>query len=171
MPGRRRCILCVSARHRRNCRERHGNDDADLVKLVLESSDVVHGARQRLLGRPATCRISFACSIEELKDAIGRIRQRSFIKNKDLATIRPTFALDLDQLLDQNAGPRTSDTPSHHSPVAQLVERLTVNQLVAGSSPARGASQRKALTIEGFFRSSVLSARRTHSLQANPPPH
>ena len=30
--------------------------------------------------------------------------------------------------------------PSHHSPVAQLVERLTVNQLVAGSSPARGAT-------------------------------
>ena len=28
----------------------------------------------------------------------------------------------------------------HGSPVAQLVERLTVNQLVAGSSPARGAN-------------------------------
>src|SRR2546427_8857583 len=27
-----------------------------------------------------------------------------------------------------------------HSPVAQLVERLTVNQEVAGSSPARGAN-------------------------------
>ena len=27
-----------------------------------------------------------------------------------------------------------------HSSVAQLVEQLTVNQLVAGSSPARGAS-------------------------------
>ena len=27
----------------------------------------------------------------------------------------------------------------HHSPVAQSVERLAVNQLVAGSSPARGA--------------------------------
>ena len=26
-----------------------------------------------------------------------------------------------------------------HSSVAQLVEQLTVNQLVAGSSPARGA--------------------------------
>src|SRR5438876_2110111 len=28
-----------------------------------------------------------------------------------------------------------------HSPVAQSVERLTVNQEVAGSSPARGANQ------------------------------
>ena len=30
----------------------------------------------------------------------------------------------------------------HYSPVAQSVERLAVNQLVAGSSPARGASQK-----------------------------
>src|SRR5439155_24624107 len=29
---------------------------------------------------------------------------------------------------------------AHHSPVAQSVERLTVNQEVAGSSPARGAN-------------------------------
>ena len=29
---------------------------------------------------------------------------------------------------------------AEHSPVAQLVERLTVNQEVAGSSPARGAN-------------------------------
>ncbi len=29
---------------------------------------------------------------------------------------------------------------SNHSSVAQLVEQLTVNQLVAGSSPARGAT-------------------------------
>jgi hypothetical protein len=28
----------------------------------------------------------------------------------------------------------------HYSPVAQSVERLTVNQEVAGSSPARGAN-------------------------------
>ncbi len=33
------------------------------------------------------------------------------------------------------------DAPlDRHSPVAQLVERLTVNQEVAGSSPARGAN-------------------------------
>src|SRR5207245_11610279 len=32
-----------------------------------------------------------------------------------------------------------------HSPVAQLVERLTVNQEVAGSSPARGANSFKHL--------------------------
>ena len=30
-----------------------------------------------------------------------------------------------------------------HSSVAQLVEQLTVNQLVAGSSPARGAKKNK----------------------------
>ena len=32
-----------------------------------------------------------------------------------------------------------ADSELVYSPVAQLVERLTVNQLVAGSSPARGA--------------------------------
>jgi hypothetical protein len=31
-----------------------------------------------------------------------------------------------------------------HSSVAQLVEQLTVNQLVAGSSPARGAKKRNS---------------------------
>ena len=34
-----------------------------------------------------------------------------------------------------------------YSSVAQLVEQLTVNQLVAGSSPARGAKNRKNLKI------------------------
>ena len=34
-----------------------------------------------------------------------------------------------------------------HSSVAQLVEQLTVNQLVAGSSPARGAKNYTALEI------------------------
>ena len=34
-----------------------------------------------------------------------------------------------------------ADSELVYSPVAQLVERLTVNQLVAGSSPARGARQ------------------------------
>ena len=32
-----------------------------------------------------------------------------------------------------------------HSSVAQLVEQLTVNQLVAGSSPARGAKNQPVL--------------------------
>jgi hypothetical protein len=36
--------------------------------------------------------------------------------------------------------PSTSSVESASSPVAQLVERLTVNQEVAGSSPARGAN-------------------------------
>src|SRR5580698_4696423 len=30
--------------------------------------------------------------------------------------------------------------PGSHSPIAQLVEHSTVNRMVAGSSPARGAS-------------------------------
>ena len=34
-----------------------------------------------------------------------------------------------------------------HSSVAQLVEQLTVNQLVAGSSPARGANNYPTLDI------------------------
>lgn len=48
--------------------------DADLVKLVLESSDVVM-VPGTPFGAPGYVRISFACSIEELKDAIGRIRK------------------------------------------------------------------------------------------------
>ena len=35
-----------------------------------------------------------------------------------------------------------------HSSVAQLVEQLTVNQLVAGSSPARGASLVRFFTFQ-----------------------
>ena len=35
-----------------------------------------------------------------------------------------------------------------HSSVAQLVEQLTVNQLVAGSSPARGAKNYIAFEID-----------------------
>ena len=37
--------------------------------------------------------------------------------------------------------------PKLHSSVAQLVEQLTVNQLVAGSSPARGAKYYPTLEI------------------------
>ena len=36
-----------------------------------------------------------------------------------------------------------------HSSVAQLVEQLTVNQLVAGSSPARGAKKKLKKLIWG----------------------
>ncbi|MDG2376139.1 MAG: pyridoxal phosphate-dependent aminotransferase [Woeseiaceae bacterium] len=48
--------------------------DADLVKLVLESSDVVM-VPGTPFGAPGYVRISFACSIEELRDAMGRIRK------------------------------------------------------------------------------------------------
>ena len=48
--------------------------DADLVKLVLESSDVVM-VPGTPFGAPGYVRISFACSLEELEDAIGRIRK------------------------------------------------------------------------------------------------
>ena len=34
-----------------------------------------------------------------------------------------------------------------HSSVAQLVEQLTVNQLVAGSSPARGAKNNSKIIL------------------------
>src|SRR5262245_27451820 len=47
----------------------------------------------------------------------------------------------------------------HYSPVAQSVERLAVNQLVAGSSPARGASWTEVVFGRGndlcFFVGSV----------------
>ena len=45
-----------------------------LVRLVLESSDVVM-VPGTPFGAPGYVRISFACSIEELEDAIGRIRK------------------------------------------------------------------------------------------------
>ena len=40
-----------------------------------------------------------------------------------------------------------------HSSVAQLVEQLTVNQLVAGSSPARGANYPTFSNFEALFKS------------------
>ena len=48
--------------------------DADLVKLILESGDVVM-VPGTPFGAPGYVRISFACSIEALQDAIGRIRK------------------------------------------------------------------------------------------------
>ena len=39
-----------------------------------------------------------------------------------------------------------------YSSVAQLVEQLTVNQLVAGSSPARGANYPVSLRLTAFLR-------------------
>jgi aspartate aminotransferase len=48
--------------------------DADLVKLVLESSDVVM-VPGTPFGAPGYVRISFACSLGELEDAIWRIRK------------------------------------------------------------------------------------------------
>ena len=43
-----------------------------------------------------------------------------------------------------------------HSSVAQLVEQLTVNQLVAGSSPARGAKNYITFEILDAENSNVL---------------
>jgi aspartate aminotransferase len=48
--------------------------DADLVRLVLEKSDVVM-VPGTPFGSPGYVRISFACSIEQLKEAITRIRK------------------------------------------------------------------------------------------------
>ncbi len=39
-----------------------------------------------------------------------------------------------------------------YSSVAQLVEQLTVNQLVAGSSPARGANYPTFSNLEVLFK-------------------
>lgn len=47
--------------------------DADLVKLVLESGDIVM-VPGTPFGAPGYVRLSFACSIEELEKAIDRIR-------------------------------------------------------------------------------------------------
>jgi len=47
--------------------------DADLVKLVLESGDVVM-VPGTPFGAPGYVRLSFACSIEELQKAVERIR-------------------------------------------------------------------------------------------------
>ena len=53
------------------------------------------------------------------------------------------------RVLDQNPAPHLK--VQRYSPIAQLVERLTVNQNVPGSSPRRGAKYQKALLSEGFF--------------------
>ena len=43
--------------------------------------------------------------------------------------------------------PHLADQPNHHSALAQLVEQMTVNHWVAGSSPAGGAISR----IQKYF--------------------
>ena len=53
------------------------------------------------------------------------------------------------RVLHQNPAPHLK--VQRNSPIAQLVERLTVNQNVRGSSPRRGAKYPKALLSEGFF--------------------
>jgi hypothetical protein len=42
-------------------------------------------------------------------------------------------------LPENSASSGTIQPEQHYSPIAQLVERLTVNQFVPGSSPGRGA--------------------------------
>ncbi len=48
--------------------------DADLVEFLLKEADVVL-VPGTPFGAPGYVRLSFACSIEELEDAIGRIRK------------------------------------------------------------------------------------------------
>jgi aspartate aminotransferase len=48
-------------------------DDADLVKLLLNEADVVL-VPGTPFGAPGYVRLSFACSIEELEQAIARIK-------------------------------------------------------------------------------------------------
>ena len=68
------------------------------------------------------------------------------------------YLLDFPSGLNENPRPpEQTESPAipdrYPSPVAQLVERLTVNQLVAGSSPARGAIILEKALIRGpiFF--------------------
>ena len=49
-------------------------DDTDLVKLLLNEADVVLVPGSPF-GAPGYVRISFACSIAELQEAVGRIRK------------------------------------------------------------------------------------------------
>ncbi len=48
-------------------------DDADLVKLLLNETDVVL-VPGTPFGAPGYVRLSFACSIEELEQAVARIK-------------------------------------------------------------------------------------------------
>lgn len=60
----------------------------------------------------------------------------------------------VDTVLAQNLiyAPRRTAHARVKSGVAQLVEQLTVNQLVTGSSPVRGAKSKvTSLTASGFF--------------------
>ena len=84
-------------------------------------------------------RLSFACSMDMLEEGMDRIK-------------RALMRLTSGPLLNQNPGPHFVVTT--YSPIAQLVERLTVNQNVRGSSPRRGAKFQKAHQPVGFFLSS-----------------
>ena len=58
------------------------------------------------------------------------------------------------RVLHQNPAPHLK--VQRHSPIAQLVERLTVNQNVRGSSPRRGAKLEKPSIQRAFFMGRVL---------------
>jgi hypothetical protein len=53
------------------------------------------------------------------------------------------------RVLHQNPAPHLK--VQRYSPIAQLVERLTVNQNVRGSSPRRGAKLEKPSFRRAFF--------------------
>ena len=50
------------------------------------------------------------------------------------------------------------DNAFNHSALAQLVEQMTVNHWVAGSSPAGGAKYQKAVSNDGFFFGPMISS-------------
>ncbi len=66
--------------------------------------------------------------------------------------------LQLFEILDESDGEKKISIPEIHlllrqpySLIAQLVEHSTVNRIVAGSSPARGASLKKAAQASRLF--------------------
>ena len=87
--------------------------------------------------------ITFISRPANMRELSGRILPK--LSERFTGLGRPARSrLDFPSCLNENPRPpeptESSTIPVRYpSPVAQLVERLTVNQLVAGSSPARGA--------------------------------
>ena len=118
--------------------------------------------------------ITFISRPANMRELSGRILPK--LSERFTGLGRPARSrLDFPSCLNENPRPpeptESSTIPVRYpSPVAQLVERLTVNQLVAGSSPARGATCQKKGPPDGgpFFHVRALRGRERNPRRDRP---
>jgi hypothetical protein len=91
--------------------------------------------------RPQLARDGHAVRSPEPRAPAERGRSRRRARNR--TTSAHNGKIEKLDCLTCGGRPRKLAYTSEHSPVAQSVEHLTVNQGVAGSSPARGATSQK----------------------------